>query len=805
MNRSEPDQPGQAPRREPGKRLPFGAFLDADEPAQVRTPQPDPDPDPGPEPADSREAPAEASADVGGTGDDGDLPFGAVLGEDQPLVPPKRRRRAKKREPEPTYRDSAKADLLPATPAPTQPVERPAPVEAPDGRIVQWRGFTLQPFQIRAVDAVRAGHNVLVAAPTGAGKTLVAEYAIEDAVKNGQRCIYTSPVKALSSQKYRDFRDDPDVDIGLMTGDVTISPHAQVLIMTTEILRNAIFENPRLLDDVGYVIFDEVHYLDDRDRGTVWEESLIFLPPSVRLICLSATIQNVEELGSWLEKIRPQGLEVIQESARPVPLSHWMYAEKTGVFGPQRLDSIRKKAKEEFEREKRGSRTRGRRGGSRRGRRGAPASQKPDARGLLNELVEEDRLPALVFAFSRKDVEMLARKNGRRDLLSEEETRRMTDLQHELVELFQLNPVIHDSELFRNARNGVSYHHAGMLPVHKELVERMFTAGLLKMLFTTETFAIGINMPARTAVFHGLRKFDGISFDWIRTRDYMQMAGRAGRQGIDDKGYVYSLMGNRELAEAPMKRMFSGRPEPVMSRFNLSYSTILHLVENAGRERLFEAWESSFAQYQARSKNKKAAERQRRDQRREVQRRLDMLEQLDYLDGETVTTRGKIARLLTGYELQVCELLFSGLLENVAPRALAMIFTALIHEERSRGQGPYVPAKMFGDLRRQVSDRIGVLNQAEGHHGIEPLSKRPDWGLTPAVLAWYGGADMEEMEAVTEVPAGDICRVLRMTIQLMRNTRRAIDPSWDLAERLQEAVEALNRDEIDARRQLELG
>ena len=197
-----------------------------------------------------------------------------------------------------------------------------------------WKGFQLSRFQLQAVDAIREGRNVLVSAPTGAGKTLVAEYAIEVAVRSGKRCIYTAPIKALSNQKYRDFRDDPMIDVGLMTGDVTIHQSARVLIMTTEILRNAIFENPRLLDDVAYVVFDEVHYLDDRERGTVWEESLIFMPPSARVIALSATIANVEELGAWMEEIRPQGVDVIIDDRRPVPLSHWVHTPEASTFEP---------------------------------------------------------------------------------------------------------------------------------------------------------------------------------------------------------------------------------------------------------------------------------------------------------------------------------------------------------------------------------------------------------------------------------------------------------------------------------------
>ena len=184
---------------------------------------------------------------------------------------------------------------------------------------------------------------MLVSAPTGAGKTLVAEYAIEDAVRAGRRCIYTAPIKALSNQKYRDYRDDPEIDVGLMTGDVTIHPTAQVLIMTTEILRNTIFEDPAKLHDVAYVIFDEVHYMDDPSRGTVWEESLIFAPASIRFICLSATIRNLSEMGRWLGEIRDHELKLVQSDKRPVPLDHWLFVEKVGPFPAAHLPRVRKR------------------------------------------------------------------------------------------------------------------------------------------------------------------------------------------------------------------------------------------------------------------------------------------------------------------------------------------------------------------------------------------------------------------------------------------------------------------------------
>ena len=208
--------------------------------------------------------------------------------------------------------------------------------------VSEWKGFRLLDFQIRAIQAIRDGQNVLVSAPTGAGKTLVAEYAIADAVKRGRRCVYTSPIKALSNQKYRDFRDDPDIDVGLMTGDVTIHPAAQVLIMTTEILRNSIFENPAGLHDVDYVIFDEIHFMDDLERGSVWEESLIFVPEETRFIALSATIANLEELGAWLREIRRHELFVIHSERRPVPLRHRLFTAKSGIFPSERLDQVRR-------------------------------------------------------------------------------------------------------------------------------------------------------------------------------------------------------------------------------------------------------------------------------------------------------------------------------------------------------------------------------------------------------------------------------------------------------------------------------
>ena len=660
--------------------------------------------------------------------------------------------------------------------------------------LAEWKGFRLLDFQVRAIQALREGNNVLLSAPTGAGKTLVAEYAIADAVARNKRCVYTAPIKALSNQKFRDFRDDPAIDVGLMTGDVTIRPRAQVLIMTTEILRNAIFEDPEGLHDVESVIFDEIHFLDDAERGTVWEETLIFAPPSVRFLSLSATIANLDQLGAWMREIRHHGLTVIHSERRPVPLTHRLFRPRQGIFALDRLDWVRRKEG----------------GGKRkdRGRGGRPpgrADERPGQKQLFDHLQETGLLPALCFSFSRKDCERLAAANQRRQLLTPEEEERMRTLQHELIELFQLDPGELRGEVFQLGRHGVGYHHAGLLPIHKEVVERMFTSGLIKLLFTTETFALGINMPARTVVFSSLRKFDGVSFDYLRTRDYMQMAGRAGRQGIDERGTVIAYLDERSLREAPLRRMVEGSPEAVSSRFRLNYATILHLVDRLGRERLHEAWQKSFMEFQHRAGSRKARERNAQREKRRVEAQLALLHELSYLDErDELTARGRVARLLYGFELQVTELAFRGALENLPPEALATVFVGLVHEGRRRDT-PYVSPRLFGGVRRHVDGVLNRLASRELSFGIPPTLKLPDWSLTPAVCAWCAGAGFEELEELTEEPPGGVCRTFRMALQLVRQVRRTLESEDSLHDRLGEVGELVNRDEVDARRQLELG
>jgi superfamily II RNA helicase len=676
----------------------------------------------------------------------------------------------------------------------------------------EFKGYTLNGFQVRAVAAIEAGRNVLLAAPTGSGKTLVAEYAIEQAVRAGKRAIYTSPVKALSNQKYRDFKQD-GLDVGLMTGDITLKPEARLCIMTTEIFRNAVFEDPERFRDTDFAIFDEVHFLDDVDRGTVWEESLIFAPEHVRFVCLSATIANLLEFGGWMREVRRHELEVIEHLKRPVPLSHRLFHPDAGVFQL----SQRSRAQHIHQR----AVAREQRHGARAGRRERERSRWGDKRErghgrrlhlgprpymqLLDELQYRQLLPALYFCFSRKECEIKAERNMARRLLDRAERARLQDLFVDICARFELD-VDRDPGLrgiLGRALAGTGYHHAGMLPIHKEVVERLFTSGLLRLLFTTETFALGINMPARTVVFDLLRKFDGVQMDYMRARDYLQMAGRAGRQGMDESGLVIAVLEDEDLEDAPLSRYHSGKVEPITSRFNLSYSTLLNLYGRMG-DGLLDAYDKSFAAWQAQKGPAGARQKKRNAARAALLNRLQILRDAGYLGDEGVLDRGRIAQKINGYEVQATELLFSGVLDAMDIHQLAATFASLIHEER-RSADPKSHRAAPGPLMERVTNAVRRFVAIELLHGVKETIKEPDWGIAAAVDCWSRGGTVEDLERLGRTDAGDVVRTLRMAIQMMRQVRLATGKRLDLAHRLDEAVVAINRDVVDAKRQFELG
>ena len=637
-----------------------------------------------------------------------------------------------------------------------------------------FKGKQLYPFQKSAIEAIDAGRSVIVAAPTGAGKTLVADYAIEHAFLEGRRIVYTAPVKALSNQKFRDFREEHGDAVGIMTGDVTINPDAPLLIMTTEVFRNTIFEDPRRLAEVSFAIFDEVHYIDDEERGTVWEESILYAPAHIRIIALSATIPNVEQLAGWIRKTRDIEIDVVIEQQRPVPLHHYLYLDEAGPKELRQLKGLLHKPP---------SRRRFREGGY--------------PRHPLGYVCRENWLPALYFAFSRIDCERLCEREAQRNLLTSEERRTMLALFDDLALRYEVDGQPGTERLRSLAGQGTLYHHAGLLPIHKEIVERLFTTGAIKLLFTTETFALGVNMPARCVIFDSLKKFDGVDFTWLKTRDYMQMAGRAGRQGIDDEGLVLSRLDLREAHWMPLQRILEGEAEPVTSRFNLSYSTLLSLYTRLGTN-VASAYDRSFAHYQ----QGKRARAESSPRNRILSRRIRVLKEAGYIDENGLTPRGDLARRINGYEIQITELFHAGVLERASVLELAPLFVAIVYEARKGDNSE------AASLQRQEKEAIGRVREwrrRERQLDLKELTKAPDFGLTSVVLAWAKGAGFDDLGRLTSASQGDLVRTFRMALQLMRQLRRVLERDDPLRAKLLDASALMDRDVVDARRQLELG
>ena len=435
-----------------------------------------------------------------------------------------------------------------------------------------YKEYELDKFQEEAIESIENDHSVIVAAPTGAGKTLIAEYAVEKCVKEEKRIIYTAPIKALSNQKYRDFSAEHGDLVGIVTGDVVINQHAPILLMTTEVFRNTIFDDASRLEDVEYVIFDEIHYINDIQRGTVWEESIIFAPQNIKFLCLSATIPNLKQFSQWMQSVRDISIDVVEEKKRPVPLLHHTFIPGYGLHD---LDFLRK------------LQSSGRRKFANRNR-----------INLIKMIENRRQLPCLYFCFSRDGCEKNAIKYANQSFLSKVQKHKILKVFDELCAKYNIAEDPKISDFRKLIANGVAYHHAGMLPTLKEVVESLFTYGLIKLLFTTETFAVGINMPAQTVVFEDMEKFDGVSFRYLKTLEYHQMSGRAGRRGIDSVGYVYAQVHPKFSDPDETERILYGDVESIESQFSLSYSSLLSLYEQYGRD-IYEVCTLSFGNFQA--------------------------------------------------------------------------------------------------------------------------------------------------------------------------------------------------------------
>lgn len=795
---------------------------------------------------------------------------------------------------------------------------------------MQYKGLELDLFQEEAIEAINREQSVIVTAPTGAGKTVIAEYAVEKCLQTNRRVIYTAPIKALSNQKYRDFQAEYGDKIGIVTGDVVLNPFAQVLLMTTEIFRNTIFDDIGRLQDVSYVIFDEIHYINDIERGTVWEESIIFAPQHIKFVCLSATIPNITSFAEWMQSVRDIDIKVIEELERPVPLEHHIYFNGFGIGKLNHLNDLRlviKQEKRQLERRKWSDD----KSSSKNKYKEPNTKQTEIPKDIINVdlipyLQKKRRLPCLYFCFSRKNCEANAKNYasyGTHNLLDEEKQKQILEMFDTLCTQFDIDEESVMDDYRKLIACGIAYHHAGMLPTLKEVVERLFTSGLIQLLFTTETFAVGINMPACTVVFDNLEKFDGVSFRYLQAREYHQMAGRAGRRGIDPVGFVYAKVDPRYAILSDVGKVVSDKIEPIASQFNLSYSSILNLYEKYGDD-IYDVYTMSLSNHQnekrltdvktqieqfegeletlpvpvcihddingmkqiekyyrhkrknsqkrenihaeiamaksrsSRGKSKKARNKKlkflynklnnlkkelnnnlchdchKQDecseryqtirkleqniinrknrqtnvenyQRNQIAARLTVLETLGYIEDLTLLPRGNTASNIYGYELQITQLLFSGFFERLSEDEINCLIVAIVTEPRKDGYFKKIKDKRMLSILGAAMNEIAEVQRVENQHNVSDLTPLMELPLCSAMRAWSRGCEFEQLTDYADIDPGDFVRTFRLVIDQLRQIRRAMPAHTALVDKLNRCIGKINRDVVDAERQLRIG
>uniref|UniRef100_A0A3Q3MIR9 Exosome RNA helicase MTR4 n=1 Tax=Mastacembelus armatus TaxID=205130 RepID=A0A3Q3MIR9_9TELE len=475
------------------------------------------------------------------------------------------------------------------------------PLKPRVGKAAKEYPFILDPFQREAILCIDNNQSVLVSAHTSAGKTVCAEYAIALALREKQRVIFTSPIKALSNQKYREMYEEFQ-DVGLMTGDVTINPTASCLVMTTEILRSMLYRGSEIMREVAWVIFDEIHYMRDAERGVVWEETIILLPDNVHYVFLSATIPNARQFAEWICHLHKQPCHVVYTDYRPTPLQHYIFpaggdglhlvVDENGDFREDNFNTAMQVLRDTGD------------SGSSGGGKWDPKGRKGGTRGpssvfkIVKMIMERNFQPVIIFSFSKKDCEAYALQVAKLDFNRDDEKRLVEEVFNNAVDCLsdedkKLPQVEHVLPLLKR---GIGIHHGGLLPILKETIEILFSEGLLKALFATETFAMGINMPARTVLFTSARKYDGKNHRFITSGEYIQMSGRAGRRGMDDRGIVIFMV-DEKMSPAVGKQLLKGSADPLNSAFHLTYNMVLNLlrVEEINPEYMLE---KSFYQFQ---------------------------------------------------------------------------------------------------------------------------------------------------------------------------------------------------------------
>ena len=712
---------------------------------------------------------------------------------------------------------------------------------------MEYRGLVLDQFQADAIAALQRGDNVLVAAPTGTGKTVVADWVVEQAINNGKEVIYTAPIKALSNQKYRDYCElFGDEKVGLVTGDLVIRRTAPCRVMTTEILRNMLLTGEEF-PHLAAVVIDEIHFLDDRERGTVWEEVLIYLPPEVRIVGLSATLSNLNQFAAWLEEVRGSPVEVVLEEKRAVPLSFMVATKEAGLVDVDQMPGRYKQWFSHHGRQAQRAHHRGnrrdRRGGhGRRGHRDGPKLGAPTRHHHVFRQLREEHLPYLYFVFSRQHAESLSRDLARRmedeSTLSPEETSEVMARLDAFVEDCGDHLVLRAGHR-KLLEKGIGFHHAGLHVQLKTLTEQLYEARLLKVLYCTGTFALGINMPARAAAFDAMIRFDGRRMIPLPTREFMQMAGRAGRRGMDDVGLVVvrTNMEDWPAIEPQLDAYLSANYEPVRSRFSLSFNSVVNLIHRHPKEQIREFVEKSFLAFYRRNsadRESKNAERLTRslekqgwdgkgavprhlkkqvrrldrlarradDQTdrtwRDFTRKVDFLMRWGYMNQAAEFNAGaKVLMQIQIEEIFTTELFLSGVLEDLEPERLFGVLTGMCTTFPPRVH------VLTTKRDRRLGWKVDKIRSSEIIQEAEELSGQEtcwDPRMISLGAAWAQGRSLNEILMTidsTSDRSGDLVGAFRRAKELAGQIKSVWTYDEAKVEMLAELIRKVSRDEVE--------
>ena len=757
--------------------------------------------------------------------------------------------------------------------------------------------FELDDFQKEAVKYIDEGKSVVVCAPTGAGKTCIAEHAIHRALQDGTKLIYTTPLKALSNQKFSDFgRKYGEDKVGLLTGDTSINRDAQIVVMTTEVFRNMLYgtnfgELSKNLQGVKYAVLDEVHYMNDEERGTVWEESIIYCPTDIQIIALSATVANAEQLCGWINTVH-SATECVYTDFRPVPL-RFFYYDSSKPFDVLPLLTPEGKLNRKIRPERRDKSFRNK------------LKQRTTAKDVIAVLHKKNMLPAIYFTFSRKKCDEQMEKCCDLDLITKEEA---TQIQEIVSEYLKENPYLAHNKHLDCIYHGVASHHAGLLPGWKVLVEKLFQKGLIKVVFSTETLAAGINMPARSTVISAISKRTDSGHRMLTANEFLQMSGRAGRRGMDKVGYVV-VVGTPFQTPDEVAELVLSDANPLESRFSPKYSMVLNLLQKFSLAEAKELILKSFGYYssndrlkpliakqestnkiidkinsficpykltnkdlldynkvretyvvhrklaktlikQAKQRGQKDApevtefltktkkfleqmksyhcdicrnykkhmkdigvleryQKQAENLQKNIVKEKDIywnkflnhkavLTQLGYLDNDFPNEKGILCSTIRAEnELYISEILLSGVLDNLTPSQLSAVICAVITEDL---RGDVFPSQSISNEARKALNQIKNIRRK-----IAIVQRDCDIDTemyinsyySPLIEMWVEGTTWEELSEMTESSEGDVVRIFKRTIDVLRQIANAQYINPQLNDTAKEAIKAILREPID--------